>query len=239
MKKQTLLALLLVLVLAMSGCGKDKETSIDKEVSNDVAIEETEKNETEEEITDEDKTAEEDKDSQEDKKEDDKKPAEKPAEKPVEKPAEKPAEKPVEKPVETPAEKPVEKPTEKPATDNRALSEIMAEITTDLGEMPMTGEIEADEESFEFYTFVPYVKGAEAYISEPMMGSFAHSVVLVRLPEGENAESFASKVRANADPRKWICVEAEAVKVSTKGNLVLLVMSSEDRVNKITSKFLK
>ena len=99
--------------------------------------------------------------------------------------------------------------------------------------------IEADKESFEFYTFVPYVEGAEAYISEPMMGSFAHSVVLVRLPEGQNVNDFASKVKANADPRKWICVEAEAVKVSTKGNLVLLVMSSEERVNKITSKFLK
>ena len=86
---------------------------------------------------------------------------------------------------------------------------------------------------------MPYVEGAEAYISEPMMGSFAHSVVLVRLPDGQNAEEFASKMRSNADPRKWICVEAEAVKVSTKGNLVLLVMSSEDRVNKITSKFLK
>ncbi len=224
MKKQTLLALLLVVVLLLAGCTKGKETSTDNDVTGDTVIEETQNSDVKEEdlTEDETKAPEEEKEAEEDKK-----------------PAQKPAEKPVEKPAEKPVEKPAEKPVEKPVADNRALSEIMAEITTDLGEMPMIGEIEADEESFEFYTFVPYVEGAKAYISEPMMGSFAHSVVLVRLPEGQNAEDFASKVRANADPRKWICVEAEAVKVSTKGNLVLLVMSSEDRVNKITSKFLK
>ena len=227
MKKQTLLALLLVLVLAFAGCTKGKETSTDKNVAGDTVIEETQNSDVkeEEEVEEETKAPEEEKEAEEDKK---------PAQKPVEE-----DKKPAEKPVEKPAEKPAEKPVQKPVADNRALSEIMAEITTDLGEMPMIGEIEADKESFEFYTFVPYVEGAEAYISEPMMGSFAHSVVLVRLPEGQNAEDFASKVRANADPRKWICVEAEAVKVSTKGNLVLLVMSSEERVNKITSKFLK
>lgn len=232
MKKQSLLALLLVLVLAFAGCTKGKETSKNNEEVDNTVIEETENSDVKEETEEETELP-------EDEKEEDKKPAEKPVEKPVEKPAEKPTEKPSETPAEKPVEKPSEKPAEKPATDNRALSTIMAEITTDLGEMPMIGEIEADKESFEFYTFVPYVEGAEAYISEPMMGSFAHSVVLVRLPEGQNVNDFASKVKANADPRKWICVEAEAVKVSTKGNLVLLVMSSEERVNKITSKFLK
>lgn len=232
MKKQSLLALLLVFVLAFAGCTKGKETSKNNEEVNNTVIEETENSDVKEETEEETELP-------EDEKEEDKKPAEKPVEKPVEKPTEKPSETPAEKPAEKPVEKPVEKPAEKPATDNRALSTIMAEITTDLGEMPMIGEIEADKESFEFYTFVPYVEGAEAYISEPMMGSFAHSVVLVRLPEGQNVNDFASKVKANADPRKWICVEAEAVKVSTKGNLVLLVMSSEERVNKITSKFLK
>lgn len=236
MKKQSLLALLLVLVLAFAGCTKGKETSKNNEEVNNTVIEETENSDVKEETEEETELL--DKEKEEEKKPSEK-PVEKPVEKPTEKPTEKPAETPAEKPAEKPVEKPVEKPAEKPATDNRALSTIMAEITTDLGEMPMIGEIEADKESFEFYTFVPYVEGAEAYISEPMMGSFAHSVVLVRLPEGQNANDFASKVKANADPRKWICVEAEAVKVSTKGNLVLLVMSSEERVNKITSKFLK
>lgn len=230
MKKQTLLAIMLVFVLAFAGCGKKTETSADKNVNTDTKVEETEnKNEASADVEKEEQ--EEEKES-ETKLPEEEKPAEKPAEKPVEKPVEKPAEKPVEKPAEKPAQ------PQKPAADTRPLSEIIETITTNLGEMPMTQIMELDKEMFSAFTFVDYVEGAEAYVHEPMMGSFAHSVVLVRLPEGTDVSAFASKMKNNADPRKWICVEAETVKVSTKGNLVLLVMSSEDVANKVTSKFL-
>lgn len=148
---------------------------------------------------------------------------------------------PREKPVtpEPPAEQEDPVTPEPPAQDSRSLNEIMASILTGMGETPMLGEIPLDSENFEFFSFAPYVDGAEGLVSEPMMGSFAHSVVLVRLPDGADVEGFANQVRSNADPRKWICVEAEEVKVSTKGNLVLLVMSSKDNVNVISSNFLR
>lgn len=213
--KNTFLVLLMALVLAFSGCAV-KTTTTDKEVESDVKIEETEKIEEQEEETAE---KEEEKPSAEEKEETPQKPSE-----------EKPQEE--EKPSKPQEEKPA-----KPQGDTRPLSEIMASITSNLGEMPVIGEIPLDEENFEFYTFADYVEGAEGYVSEPMMGSFAHSVVLVRLPEGADVNAFASKVKANADPRKWICVEAETVEVRTKGNLVLLVMSSKETANKIVSKF--
>lgn len=130
---------------------------------------------------------------------------------------------------------------EKPqvSVDNRSLDEIMTSILTDVGELPMLMQEPLNSENFEFFTFAKYVEGAEGMVSEPMMTSIAHSVVLVRLPEGADAGAFASEMESKADPRKWICVEAEKVKVTTKGNLVLLVMSTEDRVNAITSNFLK
>ena len=122
-----------------------------------------------------------------------------------------------------------------------SLEELMTKMYSDIkeDERPMVANTEVTSENIEYYLGTSDIEYEEALASEPMMSSIAHSVVLVRLPDGQNAEEFASKMRSNADPRKWICVEAEAVKVSTKGNLVLLVMSSEDRVNKITSKFLK
>ncbi|MBR4030773.1 MAG: hypothetical protein IKJ06_05205 [Clostridia bacterium] len=167
--------------------------------------------------------------------------AEKPEVKPEEKPAEKPVQqspqnKPNELPAEKPQEKPEVKPEEKPVVKEE-LSVIMADITANLGEMPMLMNEPLTEENFEFFTFAKYVNGAEAFVSEPMMGSFAHSVVLVRLPKGADATAFANEVRANADARKWICVEAEKVTVTQKGDLVLLVMSSADRTDKITNAF--
>lgn len=216
--KNTILAILMVLVLAFSGCGA-KTTTTDKEVETDIKIEENEKIETEEEIEEEIPAED---------KEEEKQPAEEKEETPKT-PSEDKKEEP-QKPQEE------EKPA-KPQGDTRPLSQIMASITSNLGEMPMLGEIELDKENFSFYTFADYVEGAEGYVSEPMMGSIAHSVVLVRLPEGADANAFAAKVKANADPRKWICVEAETVEVKTKGNLVLLVMSTKEIASKIVSQF--
>lgn len=172
------------------------------------------------------------------------KPAEQPKPTEPQKPAEQPKptepQKPVEQPKPTEPQKPAEQPKPaEPQKDTRSLNEIMSSILVGMGETPMLGEIPLDAETFEFYTFVPFVEGAEGLVSEPMMGSFAHSVVLVRLPDGADVKDFASRVKANANPRKWICVEAEEVKVSTKGNLVLLVMSSSDNVGVISSNFLK
>ena len=74
-------------------------------------------------------------------------------------------------------------------------------------------------------------------MSSPMIGSIAHCVVLLRLPDGTDVDEVAEQIKANADPRKWICVEAEAVEVRTAGNIVLLVMSSQTTADKVVSNF--
>lgn len=150
-------------------------------------------------------------------------------------PTQKPTPAPTATPVPTP--KPTPTPTPAPAEDNRSLDELMAKITSNLGEMPMTANMPLDSENFEFYTFAGYVEGAEGVACEPMMSSIAHSVVLVRLPAGQDAAAFASKMKQNADPRKWLCVEAEKVSTASKGNLALLVMSASDTTDKIIANF--
>ena len=208
--KNTFLVMLMALMLAFSGCGV-KTTTTDKEAPSDIKIEETEKEEAaDEEIVEEEEQEQPPKEKEEQKPQEDKKEEE---------------------------QKPQEDKPAKPQGDTRPLSQIMASITSNLGEMPMLGEIELDKENFSFYTFADYVEGAEGYVSEPMMGSIAHSVVLVRLPEDTDVSAFAAKVKANADPRKWICVEAETVEVRTKGNIVLLVMSTKEVADKIVSQF--
>lgn len=214
--KKIALILCICMVLTLVACGEKKET-----VNNDVE-QNIETSVNEEEIVQTEETKKEE--------------AVKPETKPEAKPEVKPEAKPETKPETKPEVKPEEKPAEKPAVKEE-LSVIMADITSNLGEMPMLMNEPLNEENFEFFTFAKYVSGAEAFVSEPMMGSFAHSVVLVRLPQGADVTAFANEVRANADARKWICVEAEKVTVTQKGDLVLLVMSSADRTDKITNAF--
>lgn len=82
------------------------------------------------------------------------------------------------------------------------------------------------EEDFKYYAFAD-IKYKEAIASESMTGSTPHSVVLIRLKDGKDAEAAVKEIKDNANPRKWICVEAENVYVLNKGDLVVLIMSNE------------
>lgn len=64
----------------------------------------------------------------------------------------------------------------------------------------------------------------EAVVSEPMMGSQAYSFVLVRVKDAADAEEVANAMINGINPRKWICVEADDVRVMVKGDVVALYM---------------
>ena len=71
------------------------------------------------------------------------------------------------------------------------------------------------------------IEFSEAIVSEPMISSIPHSVVLIRTQEGSDVETIKQSITNTVDPRKWICVEAENVSVLSKGNLIALIMVSE------------
>ena len=64
----------------------------------------------------------------------------------------------------------------------------------------------------------------EAVVYGPMMGSIAFSLVMVRTTEGTDAKTVAEAMKAGIDPRKWICVEANDLKVATYGDVAMLIM---------------
>ena len=119
------------------------------------------------------------------------------------------------------------------------LEEIMAKLYAGIPEenLPRLGQMPVDSESVEYYLGTTEVSFKEALVSEPMMGSVPHSVVLVRLNDAKNAEDAVTKIKENADPRKWICVEASNVVVKSKGDLVILIMSNEDLASKLDANF--
>ena len=71
-------------------------------------------------------------------------------------------------------------------------------------------------------------KISEAAAFEPMMGSLAFSMVMVRLAEGADAKSVAESMKSGIDTRKWICVEANDLKVAGFGDVVMLIMVNSD-----------
>lgn len=77
----------------------------------------------------------------------------------------------------------------------------------------------------------------EALGFAPMMGSIAFQMILFRLPEGADAEAFASAVKSSADPIKWVCVQADSVETAIRGRTVLFIMAETAVTEAIVNAF--
>ena len=143
---------------------------------------------------------------------------------------------------ETPVEEPA---VEEPAVEEPEMDPAYADLLDKLAQLTegatpeemMLMNVEVPADSYEYLLFIPYIEGSYAVVSEPMIGSIAHSVVLLQLPEDADAQAVAAEIETNMDPRKWICVEAEASWVKVSGQYVLMVMSSQEAADVIAANF--
>lgn len=120
-----------------------------------------------------------------------------------------------------------------------SLKEIMEKIYTDVytdvpeEERPMLGDIDVltdMPDNIEYYIGTKDIEYSEIYAREPMMGSIAYSVVLVRMKDGADIEAAKTKIAETVNPRKWVCVEVakEDVIVKNKGDLIILIMVKDE-----------
>lgn len=65
-------------------------------------------------------------------------------------------------------------------------------------------------------------------VSEPLINAQSYSAVAVKVKDGADIETIKKEMLDNIDTNKWICVSAEKVYVTNSGNIIFLVMSSED-----------
>ena len=112
------------------------------------------------------------------------------------------------------------------------LSDIMTKVYAELPEektpMGLT-TIEVTAENVEGFLGTADIEYKEALASESMVGSIAHSVVLVRVEDESKVEEVMAQIKDNVNPRKWICVgvEEDQVIVKNKGNLIILIMAAD------------
>ena len=68
----------------------------------------------------------------------------------------------------------------------------------------------------------------EAYFSESMIGAQAYSLVLARVNDTAKLEEIKKAMFEGINTRKWICVEADQLRVVSYGDVIMLVMASSD-----------
>lgn len=156
------------------------------------------------------------------------KPVTKPESKPVSRPSSKPSKKPETKPETKPDTKPDTKPEE--SVLNGELKDIIEKIySISEVQLPKTVCTEVTSSNSKYYLGTEKIEFSEALASEPFMGSFAHSMVLLRVNKGADIDKIKGEIKNNVDPRKWICVgvEPENVIVDNVDNLIILIMDKE------------
>lgn len=70
-----------------------------------------------------------------------------------------------------------------------------------------------------------------AVISEPMTGSQAYSLVLLRLKDKADAREITDSMEENISMRKWVCVEADKARVVSFDDKLLYVMADSELVD--------
>ncbi len=98
--------------------------------------------------------------------------------------------------------------------------------------------VELNEENVQGYLGDTDIKFTEGLSSAPMMSAIPYELVLLKLDENSDVDAVKAEIKENANPRKWVCVEAEEVIVESIDNTVLFVMANETEATPIKDAFM-
>lgn len=96
-------------------------------------------------------------------------------------------------------------------------------------EMPMTGEMEIDQtdaDAVGYYLGTNDVTFKRGVVSEAMISSIAHSVVVLEMEDAAAAEAAAATLKETAPVGKWVCVIPEQSGTAHRDNFVMMAMSN-------------
>ena len=108
------------------------------------------------------------------------------------------------------------------------LEEIILASYGDL-ELPGTGEMEIDQtdaDAVAYYLGTNDVTFKRGVVSEAMISSIAHSVVVLEMEDAAAAEAAAATLKETAPVGKWVCVVPEQSGTAHRGNIVMMAMSN-------------
>jgi len=98
----------------------------------------------------------------------------------------------------------------------------------------------SNKEEVEAYTGLTSNKDVELLVvSEPLMNAQAYSLVVLKAKDGADIEKMKLEMKENIDMDKWICVSASNLYITNNGNLIFMIMSSDDWAKPVYDNFKK
>lgn len=123
-----------------------------------------------------------------------------------------------------------------------SLSDIMDKVYADIPEDKTPGFLEKHEvnaDNIEWFLGSKDIEFKEALAMESGIGSYAHSVVLIRANEGQDIEALKEMIKENIDTNKWICVgiDKDQLIVENIGDLVIVIIDNLEIGDTIKTSF--
>ena len=110
-----------------------------------------------------------------------------------------------------------------------ALDAIFAHLGNEALDMTMGMTVPTDDPNYAHTVGIePSEQIANATVVQNMMGTVAHTITLLQLNEGADADAIQSTMMENADWRKWVCVAPDMGITAAKDNMVLFSMTLSD-----------
>lgn len=144
--------------------------------------------------------------------------------------------------VEDPTDAPTEVPTEEPVLEAPAalmdrVQAVIDAVTLEIMLMPMEADLSDPDGMLYNFGLSDMTDVEQAILAEPMMSAIAFSSGMVRVKEGGDVEAVKQAIFDNLDLRKWICVNADVLLVSSSGNDIYFVMSDATIANDMMNAF--
>ena len=96
----------------------------------------------------------------------------------------------------------------------------------------------ADVDTANYYLGVASTDAIErAVFSEPMIGSIAYSMCLVKAKADADVEALKNEILEGVNYRKWMCVAAEKILVTNCGSTIMMIMAAENIVDDVYNAF--
>lgn len=101
-------------------------------------------------------------------------------------------------------------------------------------------EINRSTESWKSFTGLSDSSNVEfAVVSEPLMNAQAYSLVVLKVKDTSKIEDMKQEMYDNINMAKWICVSAEKLYITNSGDIIFMVMASDEWATPVYEKFKK
>lgn len=110
-------------------------------------------------------------------------------------------------------------------TENAELSDEVRESFKDYATAEVTT---ADEEYLLGAAGLAYTDSVVFY---PMINVIPFQMILLRMDKNADIDATVKVIEDNANPHKWVCVEAEKVLVKSIGDVIIFIMGEKETVD--------